>query len=671
MAKYSATIGGKKYDFDTLAERTAFFANKGYNTTPIQSVPQSTVSEPVNPSLTALPVQRDTGREAAYLQKVGITGGMLASINPLALYEAVYTPQELAGLQDYQNLKQKQQAAQQSSKTLQATPQPTPALLRPLENALKAKGAIGNEKLGQSELFKAAGLTGYATLSQSLAERSNEMRQKYRSFSNVLNEVSGDLSNAYTQTLKNYQIAQDEYNTEVARFDKIMDGIISYEQQLDLLNKQNDAKKEYQTWLNEHPDAGTLLQGKELGLSWNAESNSWESPSLSNIFTNDLGQASKYVTAKADNGLECGEGGNRIQSGAKVGDTWGSKIGTTMVNGVPRTSNPKVGNGVALPVGPVDKDGNLINGHYGTVLSVSEDGKSFQTIEWNRNGDHQPTYESYTINDDGTLHDNTRNQDYKGWGLNNNTLKQEYADKLGEISAGAEKDTEVKELGNLEPSDIIEYQNYLSNNKYPEYIQTETQKAQFRRKFNDFIKYIKSSDVPLEEVMDFSIGGKALTQSETEKISKYELSADQLRDLQELIMDTDTGPILGILRSNNPYDTKAKLINAKITALVPQIARGIYGEVGVLTDQDVARYMATLPNMKSTDEQKKLLLEMTNKMLIRGAEKILRNYAAGGRDVSGYKYLIPIEESVQPEKKTYQVPGYQMTGDGNYYLPLD
>lgn len=33
---------------------------------------------------------------------------------------------------------------------------------------------------------------------------------------------------------------------------------------------------------------------------------------------------------------------------------------------------------------------------------------------------------------------------------------------------------------------------------------------------------------------------------------------------------------------------------------MPKVARGIFGEVGVLTDQDIANYMKTLPNIKQT-----------------------------------------------------------------------
>ena len=55
-----------------------------------------------------------------------------------------------------------------------------------------------------------------------------------------------------------------------------------------------------------------------------------------------------------------------------------------------------------------------------------------------------------------------------------------------------------------------------------------------------------------------------------------------------------------MIASNNPWDTKAQDIKARLQAVVPKVARGVMGEVGVLTDQDIANYIQTLPNIKQT-----------------------------------------------------------------------
>lgn len=85
----------------------------------------------------------------------------------------------------------------------------------------------------------------------------------------------------------------------------------------------------------------------------------------------------------------------------------------------------------------------------------------------------------------------------------------------------------------------------------------------------------------------------------------------QMQVLNDTLKNIDTGPILGIIRSNNPWDDKAKELQAKIVAAIPGVARGLYGEKGVLTDQDFQNYIKTIPNINSTEGAKRLIMEAT------------------------------------------------------------
>lgn len=140
-------------------------------------------------------------------------------------------------------------------------------------------------------------------------------------------------------------------------------------------------------------------------------------------------------------------------------------------------------------------------------------------------------------------------------------------------------------------------------------------------------------------VLKNSKGGKAMDASSITSLSKSFNVLDQMNELSGYITGEATGPILGILRSNNPYDVKAQLIKAQLTAIVPNLARGVYGEVGVLTDNDVALYSRTLPNLSSTEDLRKAVLAMTVKTVQRSIENQLEVQAAGGRNVSGYENL--------------------------------
>lgn len=124
--------------------------------------------------------------------------------------------------------------------------------------------------------------------------------------------------------------------------------------------------------------------------------------------------------------------------------------------------------------------------------------------------------------------------------------------------------------------------------------------------------------------------------SEREALGKFANVIAQTSQLYESLTKTNTDPIIGSLRNFNPYDFDARTVNAQINALVPNVARGVYGEVGVLTDSDVARYLQTLPNIKSTKQQNDFVAAMTVRNAMRSYEQTLLNLASSGVNVSGF-----------------------------------
>lgn len=100
-----------------------------------------------------------------------------------------------------------------------------------------------------------------------------------------------------------------------------------------------------------------------------------------------------------------------------------------------------------------------------------------------------------------------------------------------------------------------------------------------------------------------------------------------------------TGPLIGAFRGANPWDTNAQTIKAQLNAIVPNLARGVYGEVGVLTDNDIKNYSKTLPTLTSTEDIRNAVLYITTDMIAKSMGTKLKNQAAGQRDVSGYADL--------------------------------
>lgn len=133
-----------------------------------------------------------------------------------------------------------------------------------------------------------------------------------------------------------------------------------------------------------------------------------------------------------------------------------------------------------------------------------------------------------------------------------------------------------------------------------------------------------------------SEGGKPLTDTTIQKLDKGLTVLAQLGVLQENVKGVKTGPIVGAFKSANPWDTQGQTIKASLNAIVPNLARGIYGEVGVLTDNDIKTYSKTIPNLKSTEDVRNAVLYITLDMIGKSIQNTLAVNEAAGRDVSGF-----------------------------------
>jgi len=167
----------------------------------------------------------------------------------LIAIRAAYSPEELQALgvdQQFQELEQSRNTAQAN---LQATSLPTDSALGVLAEALNAKSNVTNQSLGASDLFKQAGLptegvSAYATLSQSLQQRSNEMTQNFNSFKQTLGDTAGAMSDVYNTALSKYQVLNEDYQKQIDRTLAIQQSAVDYERQLSIMDQQAQAQKE-------------------------------------------------------------------------------------------------------------------------------------------------------------------------------------------------------------------------------------------------------------------------------------------------------------------------------------------------------------------------------------------------------------------------------------------
>lgn len=141
---------------------------------------------------------------------------------------------------------------------------------------------------------------------------------------------------------------------------------------------------------------------------------------------------------------------------------------------------------------------------------------------------------------------------------------------------------------------------------------------------------------------------KQMTDTAVGKLVEIESAYDDLNQLKENFEDLGlTGPIIGILRSRNPYDTKAKEMQSLINQAVPNLARGIFGEVGVLTDTDIERYTKMLPSASTSGDLAKLLFDSLKRKLDSYKRRYIDTYEKAGFNVEQFKR--PVANGVGPK----------------------
>jgi len=281
-----------------------------------------------------------------------------------------------------------------------------PGELGILQEALRLKSGVGNQPLGESDIFKQAGVGGYGALSSSLAAHGAEMDFKYTSFANMVNQAAkfqyGENAKYAAQAksaLDQFAILQDSFRYEQGRLDDIAARAEAVQNELYIYGEKLKMDAAYEDAKNSSQSLGNSTE-----LTTEQAQQIFQIP----------GQ-SRYREAGE---WECGEGYNRITDGEKVGSDYSTKM-----SAVTKRDAPEVGNGLVLPL--TAKGQGLTTGHVETVISI--DNGLIQTVSWNRRGDGQQTLETYTIEELNDLYG-------ENWGFTDSRLKPEYQQSLADMS---------------------------------------------------------------------------------------------------------------------------------------------------------------------------------------------------------------------------------------------
>ncbi|MCF7843852.1 hypothetical protein K9M47_03065 [Candidatus Gracilibacteria bacterium] len=143
-----------------------------------------------------------------------------------------------------------------------------------------------------------------------------------------------------------------------------------------------------------------------------------------------------------------------------------------------------------------------------------------------------------------------------------------------------------------------------------------------------------------QRLMASAQNDKQLDATERQQLTKARTVLSQLELLQENISKQNkTGFIkgkVGNFLEKFGLDTDVGVINAQLQAITPNLARGVYGEVGVLTDNDIRLYRTTLPRLDRQEDQNDAILALTMKTVQKAIENTLTGASNSGIDVSGW-----------------------------------
>ncbi len=291
----------------------------------------STVNTPIPQSLPNVPepssiaTGRDLAKESIMADELGSVPANQDEAN--LFLRGTYTDAELKAMGiDPTSLNTAQGNYKQASEELLNTPQPSAGILGPLERALKVKGNIGNQPIGESEIFKSAGVGGYGALLSSIRANGEVMDMKYNNFAGVLQGAAGALDTDYKQVLQKYEIYRDEYKDLQDRMYKVIDNVVQFEQGIEKMKKQQELDKEMELWKSNLQDS-----------------------QLSRLFGGSFkGEAGTYQDAISVRdtawGGQCGEFVNDY-TGLKLGDKFEDKMKLTD----PSITTPQVGDVFVMP----------------------------------------------------------------------------------------------------------------------------------------------------------------------------------------------------------------------------------------------------------------------------------------------------------------------------------
>lgn len=425
-------------------------------------------------------------------------------------------------------------------------------------------------------------------------QKSIAIAQQRVSATNYLSKLSNSWAPA-PQDIKRLEtlLANPNITPEVA----VAQIVQSNPQQYTPLSKQEDYSK-----TTEVTDPQT---GEKVTMQWNPDTRSRTPITVSTPSWVPIQDAIATAVAQCANGAQCGEFINKVGRAAGkdlwIKDSYESKVQAIQKIGEAKSlEDIDAGSIFAYPVNGSEY------GHIGIVTSKNKDG-SINIMDYNYNLDEKQRERT--------------NVDYaeilnKGWSISKPFI----------TNSTVETKTMLPWL-----DEIVMYNDPVSRRNM-------TQKD-VKRIAEAKSAIMKNPNSGLSDVLMFSTGGKQVGAEQSKQFAKYDQAMQTLSTIQEQISDMETWPILWRLRELIPYDTDAQVLKTQLQWLIPTLARGVYGEVWVLTDNDIKLYAKTIPSLKWTKAVNEWVLAFTLDVLAGWYLKQLKSMAWQWYDVSGLEWI--------------------------------
>lgn len=143
--------------------------------------------------------------------------------------------------------------------------------LNTLQEALKIKTGGAQASVGPSDIFAKAGVTGYGALSQSLAARSDEIKNDITNYKDVINNMAGIYKDQANAALQQLDTAYKLYTNETDRIDKLNEQITAHKNAIELEKIREEADKQlavYRSTLSKNEEFyKSQLEGGQIDLS--------------------------------------------------------------------------------------------------------------------------------------------------------------------------------------------------------------------------------------------------------------------------------------------------------------------------------------------------------------------------------------------------------------------